>query len=81
MNVNLDKVFKTWKNRGRNPKIHLSSPKNDDKFRSHADFIDYNYCKDFMYELHSIGYNIDIMVEAKQKDLAVIQLKHDLKII
>ena len=81
MDVNLDRIFSTWNNRGRSPKIHLSSPRSDDKFRSHADFIDYEYYKDFMYKLHSIGYNVDIMVEAKQKDLAVIQLKHDLKII
>jgi UV DNA damage endonuclease len=59
------------------PKIHLSS-KGDGKFGNHAKFIEYqdfqNICELFGNDVKKI----DIMVEAKAKELAVERLKKDI---
>jgi len=72
--LDLKSVFDTWN--GKIPKIHVSSPKSDKEFRSHADMIDINYCKDFLKL--SENYMFDVMIEAKGKDLAVGKFKKDL---
>lgn len=68
-------IIKTWKNR--RVKMQLSS-KGEGKFGKHADFID---LKDFL-EFENIFYehinNIDIMIEAKKKELAIEKLKQRL---
>ncbi|RXJ75974.1 UV damage repair endonuclease UvsE [Arcobacter sp. F155] len=69
-------ILKTWGNR--RPKVHLSS-KGDGKFGNHADYIE---AKDF-FELEKMFQNdtknIDIMVEAKKKELAIQRLRDDIK--
>lgn len=65
--LDLKAVFDTWQDK--TPKIHLSSPKSQQEFRSHADYIDIDYCRDFLKQVESYIY--DIMIEAKHKDLAV----------
>jgi len=65
--LNLGAVFGTWGDVV--PKIHVSSPKSDKEFRSHSDIIDFSYCKDFF--ISSKGYEFDVMLECKDKDLAV----------
>lgn len=69
-------IIKTWKNR--RVKMHLSS-KGEGRFGKHADFID---VKDF-FEFENIFYeyieDIDIMVEAKKKELAIQRLQDDIK--
>lgn len=65
----IDKIFSTWNTI---PKIHLSSPRKDN-IRAHNDYIDYEYVKPIL------KYNINVMVEAKEKDLAVDQLIFDIK--
>jgi len=72
--LDLKSVFDTWN--GKIPKIHISSPKSSKEFRSHADMIDFEYCKDFLKL--SEDYEYDIMIEAKGKDLAVEKFKKDL---
>ncbi|MBO5182807.1 MAG: UV DNA damage repair endonuclease UvsE [Bacilli bacterium] len=75
----LSDILNTWK--GINPKMHFSSPKNRTKkdFRSHNDFI---FSDDFILFLEKIKkYNtdIDIMLEAKEKDNALFKLVRELK--
>lgn len=66
--LDLKAIFETWGN-SKTPKIHMSSPKSDKEFRSHADYIDINYCKEFIQQAEQ--YTYDIMIEAKAKDMAV----------
>lgn len=70
-------ISKTW---GHDvPKIHISSPKDNKNIRAHADFIN---CDDFLEFLNiAKRYNkeINVMVEAKQKDRALIALVDKLK--
>ncbi|WP_163193114.1 UV DNA damage repair endonuclease UvsE [Clostridium thermarum] len=74
-------VLSTWENEKLPPKFHFSSPKESPLDRKHSDFIvaeDFirfidickPYCKD-----------IDIMLEAKKKDLSLFKLMEDLKAI
>lgn len=74
-NCLMDRIYNTWTNRNRRPKVHISSPKNDKEFRSHHDYIDYEYVKEFLKLCNN---RFDIMVEAKQKDSAVKKLITDI---
>ncbi|AXH12111.1 UV DNA damage repair endonuclease UvsE [Halarcobacter bivalviorum] len=69
-------ILKTWQKK--RPKVHLSS-KGDGKFGNHADFIE---AKDF-FELEKMfeeeSKSIDIMVEAKKKELAIEKLRDEIK--
>jgi len=68
-------IIKTWENR--RMKLHLSS-KGEGRFGNHGEFIELNdflTLKDiFIDELK----NIDIMVEAKKKELAIEKLKEEI---
>ncbi|NOU93499.1 UV DNA damage repair endonuclease UvsE [Paenibacillus sp. LMG 31456] len=59
------------------PKIHVSSPKNDKDVRSHADFIDAAVLMQFLRSVAPMTPKLDIMIEAKRKDEALIQLMKD----
>ena len=70
------RVMKTWKALGREPYFHMSSPKNGWQKGSpkpHADYID---PADFPSCWK--GQNVTVDVEAKAKELAVLQLMKDL---
>lgn len=69
--------IESWQPAGREPYFHLSSPKHGwaGKPKPHADFIDIT---DFPQEWKGLDVTIDI--EAKAKELAVMQLKADLKL-
>jgi UV DNA damage endonuclease len=62
------------------PKIHTSSPKNDKDVRSHADFIDAPTLMQFMNSIAAQTPRLDIMIEAKKKDEALLQLMEDLRV-
>lgn len=72
-------IFSTWKNV--NPKVHFSSPKNKTKkdIRSHHDYIDSDAFITFIEDIKSLNYDIDIMIEAKEKDEAMFRLIRNLK--
>ena len=70
-------VVKTWGDR--RPKIHVSSSKSLKDCRSHADFINIDDFLPFLKTAKEIGQDFDVMVEAKQKDLAMFQLLDDLE--
>ena len=66
--LDLEAIFATWEF-GKVPKMHLSSPKSIKEFRSHSDMIDFDYCKEFFDKYK--GLEFDVMLECKDKDLAV----------
>ncbi|MGG5740969.1 MULTISPECIES: UV DNA damage repair endonuclease UvsE [Bacillus cereus group] len=70
----LPMIFKTWSHTNVPPKVHISSPKSEKEFRSHADYIDLDFIKPFLHITKKIDHNFDIMIESKQKDLALLQL-------
>ncbi|TCP53288.1 UV-damage endonuclease [Tumebacillus sp. BK434] len=73
------RVFRLWEHTGLPPKIHVSSPKDADKPTHHADYIDPGDLLPFLDLVHELGgSDLDIMVEAKQKDDAAMRLAEDL---
>ncbi|NJD04848.1 MAG: UV DNA damage repair endonuclease UvsE [Ruminiclostridium sp.] len=71
-------VFNTWKDETFLPKVHFSSPKSSKEFRSHADNIDFIEFQAFLGTAASIGRDFDIMLEAKNKDRALLLLSSQL---
>jgi UV DNA damage endonuclease len=67
-------IFKTWSHTNVLPKVHISSPRSEKEFRAHADYIDLEFIKPFLHITKKINHNFDIMIESKQKDLAMLQL-------
>ena len=74
---NIKEIIKTWK--GKTPKMHISSKKNNKEFRSHHEYIDINDFIELTNILKTQNKNIDIMIEAKQKDMALFKLIRELK--
>lgn len=74
----LPEIYKTWDREPFPPKIHFSSPKSEREFRSHADYIDYTDFIMFLNTAKSFDRNIDIMLEAKMKDRALLELSDKL---
>lgn len=77
----LARIFNTWANSGLVPKIHVSSPKSDSAFRSHADFVDLEFVLPFLKTAKALNQDFDIMIEAKQKNLAMHQLVEEVAAI
>lgn len=70
----LERIFNTWNHRDIPPKVHISSPKSESAFRSHADYVDVEFILPFIKLSKSLNRDFDIMIEAKQKNLAMHQL-------
>ena len=70
-------IVETWA--GKTPKIHISSPKSEKDFRSHADYVDLEDFLPFLEAAREINVDLDVMIEAKQKDLAMFKLLEDLE--
>lgn len=75
----LPEIFATWSHTSLRPKVHLSSPKTEDAFRSHHDFVSKDFILSFLKLVRSLGIDIDVMIEAKQKDKAALQLLDELE--
>lgn len=75
----LEDIFNTWQEEADPPKIHLSSPKNEKEFRSHAKNIDLEFFMNFLRKAKEINFNFDVMIEAKNKDLALFNLMKELE--
>lgn len=75
----IPKIFLTWKNEKLPPKLHFSSPRNGQKDRKHSDFIDPKDFVAFLENIKSFNTDIDIMLECKEKDLALFKLTNDIK--
>lgn len=74
----LPRLFQTWSARDMPPKVHISSPKSESEFRSHADFVDAEFIMPFVKLIKEYGKDVDFMIEAKAKDQACLRLVEDL---
>lgn len=73
------RIFQLWDHTGLVPKIHISSPKSESELRSHADLIQLPDLLPFLDLVRELGgSDLDIMLEAKQKDEAAFQLAKNL---
>lgn len=75
----LTDIMNTWEKELLPPKFHFSSPKNGPYDRKHADFIDVKDFVEFIEICKKIDKDIDIMLEAKKKDLALFHLADSIK--
>ncbi|WP_250675094.1 UV DNA damage repair endonuclease UvsE [Paraclostridium ghonii] len=76
----LKDIFDTWNEEVLPPKIHFSSPREFEKDRKHADFINPKEFLNFVYlAKQELNRDFDVMIEAKKKDLALKQLVYDIK--
>lgn len=75
----LEEIFNTWSNDILPPKLHFSSPKEGNKDRKHSEFINPYDFLEFIDKCRVINKDIDIMIEAKKKDLALYKLVEDIK--
>ncbi|MFD1848456.1 UV DNA damage repair endonuclease UvsE [Oceanobacillus bengalensis] len=74
-----DRIVTTWESSILPVKMHISSPKSEQKFRAHADYVDSKMFMGFLQEIKGSVPQIDCMIEAKQKDGALYKLMEDLK--
>lgn len=72
----IEEIFNTWKT---TPKVHISSPKSKKNYRAHNDYINIADFIEFQTLIKNINRNIDIMIEAKEKDNALFKLVRELK--
>ncbi|MFJ7976946.1 UV DNA damage repair endonuclease UvsE [Peribacillus sp. JNUCC 23] len=70
----LQRIFNTWNDSKAVPKVHISSPKSDQAYRSHADFVSLDFVLPFLKMAKILNQDFDIMIEAKQKNLAMHKL-------
>ncbi|KGX93853.1 UV damage repair endonuclease [Pontibacillus halophilus JSM 076056 = DSM 19796] len=77
----LPRVFKTWSHTGYPPKVHVSSPKSPDKYRSHAEYVDMEFALPFLKACKEETDILDVMIEAKGKDRALLTLVEELSSI
>lgn len=75
----LDRIYDTWKNETLSIKMHFSSPKNKQEFRSHNTYIDLDSFLSFLKILKKKNQDVDVMLEAKGKDEALFRLIRGLK--
>lgn len=68
----------TWKDTGLPPKLHISSPKSEADLRSHHEYVNPQDLYPALRQLREFNSDIDIMVEAKQKDVAMLRLVRQL---
>jgi UV DNA damage endonuclease len=73
----LPAIFATWKPEDGRPKVHLSSQATGGPPGAHADFIDVADARGFFAVLPAQPF--DCMLEAKQKDRAVLRLRTALR--
>ncbi|PTX60744.1 UV-damage endonuclease [Melghirimyces profundicolus] len=71
-------IVNTWEKETFPPKIHVSTPKSEEDFRSHADYVDPDDLLPFMKMARKHCDRLDIMIEAKKKDDALFELMKEL---
>jgi UV DNA damage endonuclease len=74
----LSRTVTTWEETNLPPKIHVSSPKSEKAFRSHADYVDVEFLMPLIGALKELKVDVDFMIEAKKKDMAMLQLIADI---
>lgn len=61
------------------PKIHASSPKSAKHVRAHADYVDPDHLLTYLRAIAPNTPRLDVMLEAKMKDRALLQLMESLE--
>ncbi|WP_349408548.1 UV DNA damage repair endonuclease UvsE [Pseudalkalibacillus sp. SCS-8] len=74
-----ERVVNSWSDSHLPIKMHISSPKSEKQFRSHAEYVDSEMFMDFLNQIKGSVEQIDCMIEAKKKDEALFKLMRDLK--
>jgi len=74
-----DRVIQTWCHSPLPIKMHISSPKSQNAFRHHADYVDIDMFFQFLNEIKGSVSQIDCMIEAKRKDNALFQLMEEIR--
>lgn len=75
----LIEIFNTWNKEILPPKIHFSTPRESEKDRKHADYINPEDFVEFIEKAKKINRDFDVMLECKQKDEALYLLVKDIK--
>ena len=79
----LGDILSTWDKESLPPKMHFSSPKDinliDKVDKKHADFINPIDFINFIEVLKEFNKDIDIMLECKEKDVALFKLSNDIR--
>ncbi|MFT8320208.1 MAG: UV DNA damage repair endonuclease UvsE [Bacillus sp. (in: firmicutes)] len=73
------RVINTWKYSPLPIKMHISSPRDGEQDRAHADYINVDQFLSFLKKVNKTIPMLDCMIEAKQKDDALFQLVDNLK--
>ncbi|MBN2982080.1 UV DNA damage repair endonuclease UvsE [Cohnella algarum] len=76
------RIARTWERfepLGLPPKLHASSPKSATDPRGHADYVESGPLLAFLRSIAGSTPAVDVMIEAKQKDLALVKLMEDMK--
>ncbi|MFC7687777.1 UV DNA damage repair endonuclease UvsE [Ureibacillus sp. GCM10028918] len=81
LHVYLQRIYNTWDSTNVVPKVHISSPKSEQAFRSHSDFVSLDFVLPFLKMAKELNQDFDIMIEAKQKNLAMQKLVEDISAI
>ncbi|OXS59025.1 UV-damage endonuclease [Bacillus sp. V-88] len=74
-----DRVVGTWSQSPLPVKMHISSPRSQEEYKAHADFIEPGMFLDFLHGMKGSVDEIDCMIEAKKKDDALFRLVEDLQ--
>ncbi|MBB5175109.1 UV DNA damage repair endonuclease UvsE [Texcoconibacillus texcoconensis] len=74
-----ERVIETWSHSPLPVKMHISSPKSEKDFKSHADYVDVEMFLEFVKKVNGSIDQIDCMIEAKQKDRALFTLVEEIK--
>lgn len=78
LSLYLQRIYNTWNRFNMVPKVHISSPKSDEAYRSHADFVSLDFILPFLKLAKELNHDFDIMIEAKQKNLAMQRLVEEI---
>ncbi|MBN6186831.1 UV DNA damage repair endonuclease UvsE [Aneurinibacillus sp. BA2021] len=70
----LPRIIATWRTSPLPPKMHISSPRSEKDVRAHADYIEPEDLFPFLRRIVPYTERLDVMIEAKQKDDALLRL-------
>lgn len=68
----LPRIIETWTKHGIKPKFHISEQAPNKRIGAHSDYV--NRIPDYLIDLLDDGTQIDLMIEAKAKEQAVLYL-------
>ena len=75
----VEEIFNTWKDEKLPPKIHFSSPRSSEFDKKHADYINAEAFIEFLEKTKKLDKDYDVMLECKEKDVALFKLVEDIK--